>query len=102
MALALPRRRQRMSARRRREALTFYLLLSPFIFGFLSLTLGPMLASFYFGFTTWDLLTPPKWIGLDNYVNLFTADADFIQGIKVTLSYAVAALPLGLVASLVL
>jgi multiple sugar transport system permease protein len=91
-----------MSARRRREALTFYLLLSPFIFGFLTLTLGPMLASFYLGFTSWDLLTPPKWVGLDNYVNLFTSDADFIQGIKVTLSYAVAALPLGLVASLVL
>lgn len=102
MALALPRQRQRMSARRRREALTFYLLLSPFIFGFLTLTLGPMLASLYLGFTSWDLLTPPKWVGLDNYTQLFTTDGDYIQGIKVTLSYAATALPLGLVASLVL
>ena len=36
------------------------------------LTLGPMLASLYLSFTQWDILTPPKWVGLDNYVRMFT------------------------------
>ena len=91
-----------MTKRQRKEAVAFYLLVSPFIIGFLTLTLIPMLASFYLGFTQWDLLSPPKWVGLDNYVKLFTGDPDYIQGIKVTLSYAVLALPLGMIATFTL
>ena len=88
-----------MTKRQRKEAVAFYLLVSPFVIGFLTLTLIPMLASIYLGFTQWDLLSPPKWVGLDNYSRLVTSDPDFIQGIKVTLSYAVVALPLGLIAT---
>src|SRR5579884_3131882 len=108
MARAVPlpgtrrRRRQRMTVRERREATTFYILILPFILGFLGLTLIPMLASFYVSFTSWDLLSAPTWVGFANFQRLFTADPDFIQGVKVTLSYAVMALPSGLVVSLAL
>lgn len=91
-----------MTARERREAIAFYLLILPFILGFLGLTLFPMLASFYLSFTSWDLLRPATWVGFANFQQLFTADADYIQGIKVTLSYAVVALPLGLIVSFTL
>ncbi len=106
MARALPlqgvRRRERMTRRERREATTFYILILPFILGFLGLTLIPMLVSFYVSFTSWDLLSPPQWVGFANFQKLFTADPDYIQGIKVTLSYAVVALPLNLVVGFVL
>jgi multiple sugar transport system permease protein len=91
-----------MTARARREAGAFYLLILPFIIGFLALTLIPMLTSFYLSFTSWDLLSPPTWVGLANFQKLFTADPDYIQGLKVTLSYAVMALPLGLIVSFTL
>src|SRR5206468_9987978 len=51
-------------------------------------------------FTSWDFVNQPKWVGLQNYQNLMS-DQDFIQGIKVTLSYAAMALPAGLILPLV-
>lgn len=48
--------------------------LAPWIVGFLILTLLPMAMSLYFSFTNYNLLTPPKFIGLSNYVKMFTTD----------------------------
>jgi multiple sugar transport system permease protein len=100
-ALPLPTRRARASTRERREALTFYLLVSPFIVGFLVFTLIPMGGSIALSFTSWDFIHNPVWVGAQNYQNLLS-DQDYIQGIKVTLSYAAMALPAGLIMSLVL
>jgi multiple sugar transport system permease protein len=47
------------------------LLLSPWIIGFVAFTMGPMVLSFYYSFTHYDLLTSPHWIGLDNYRFMF-------------------------------
>lgn len=44
--------------------------LAPNVVGFLCFTAGPVLASFLLSFTTWDLLTPPRWVGAGNYVDL--------------------------------
>jgi multiple sugar transport system permease protein len=44
-----------------------WLSISPWLVGFLIFTLGPLLASLYFSFTKYDVLTPPQWIGLENY-----------------------------------
>jgi len=59
---------------RQREAVLFYVCIAPWIIGFLLFYLGPILASFYFSLTEWDLLTPPKFIGMDNYIRVFTRD----------------------------
>jgi multiple sugar transport system permease protein len=77
------------------------LLVSPFIAGFLIFTLIPMVGSILLSFTSWDFIHTPTWVGLQNYQNL-SSDQDYIQGIKVTLSYAAMALPAGLIMSLVL
>jgi multiple sugar transport system permease protein len=100
-ALPVATRRARATKRERREALTFYLLVSPFIAGFLIFTLIPMVGSILLSFTSWDFIHTPTWVGLQNYQNL-SSDQDYIQGIKVTLSYAAMALPAGLIMSLVL
>jgi multiple sugar transport system permease protein len=61
-----------------------------------------MIVSLYLSFTRWDLFTAPKWIGLDNYVNLLTDDASFIQSLKVTTIYAFVGVPLQVGLGLVL
>src|SRR5512133_2235099 len=47
---------------------------SPFTIGFLIFTLGPLLASLYLSFTAYDVLSPPVWIGLQNYQFMLTDD----------------------------
>jgi len=53
-----------------REALVALVFLSPGLLMFLAFTLGPAVFSFFAGFTKWDGLSRPLWIGLDNYIAL--------------------------------
>ncbi len=86
----------------RKEARAFYLCVLPWIIGFLAFYLGPIIASFYFSMTEWDLITPPQWIGFDNYVRVFTRDKLFLQSLKVTLTYTLAYVPLDLILGLLI
>lgn len=104
MAVAVPRApatSPRRGTLARREAIAFYIFISPWILGFIVFTLGPIVASAYFSFTQYDIAHAPKWIGLQNYIDLMH-DPVFKKSILVTLHYAVLALPLGLVASIAL
>lgn len=85
---------------RRHEAKWFYILASPWIVGFLVLTLGPMLYSFFLSFTDWDLFTAPNWVGLRNYVQLITADRVFRKAVGNTIYFAAISVPLGMAISL--
>src|SRR4026208_2235869 len=82
----------------RRESLWAYAFIAPWTIGFVIFTLGPMLASLFFSFTEYDIVSPPKWIGLTNYINL-VHDQLFWHSLGITFKYAVIALPLGLVVS---
>jgi multiple sugar transport system permease protein len=82
---------------RQREAILFYLCISPWLIGFFLFYLGPILASFYYSLTEWDLLTSPQFIGLDNYVRLFTRDPLALKSFKVTLVYTLVYVPLDMV-----
>jgi multiple sugar transport system permease protein len=73
--------------------------MAPAVLGFLLFTLLPMLASLWLGFTEYDLLSAPQWIGLGNYTTMF-ADQFFWQSLRVTAVYALFSLPLGLAAAL--
>ncbi|NPV07888.1 MAG: sugar ABC transporter permease [Anaerolineae bacterium] len=83
-----------------REKLDGYLFILPWILGFLFFTIGPMIASFYFSFTDYSLLEPSKWVGLDNYRKLFSADDKFGISLSVTFRYSLASVPLGMVLAL--
>lgn len=84
-----------------REALTFYLCISPWIAGLLLFVLGPMLASLAISFTRWDLLSPPRFVGLRNYERML-ADPLFWQSLKVTALYTLLYVPTELVGGLAL
>jgi multiple sugar transport system permease protein len=81
----------------RRETLDGWLFASPWIVGFVWLTLGPMLASLALSFTDWQLLVPPTWVGLANVDRALFHDPLVWRTLAVTLTYAVVAVPLHLV-----
>ncbi len=84
---------------RRREALTAYGFLTPWLIGLIVITIGPMLASLYLSFTQYDLISAPKFTGLTNLRNLFN-DPQFWTSVTVTLRYVVISVPLVLATSL--
>ncbi|MGN1141574.1 MAG: carbohydrate ABC transporter permease [Oliverpabstia sp.] len=78
------------------DNITGYLLLSPWLFGFVLMWLIPMVISIYYSFTDFNLLNEPTFIGLANYVRIFTQDKTFIQALKVTFLYVFLLVPLRL------
>lgn len=82
------------------EAIWGYIFLIPWVFGLLIFVLGPILASFYLSFTQYNVLTPPRFIGLGNYVHAFTADTLFWPSLARTFLYAILVVPIGLLGSL--
>ena len=59
--------------------------MSPWLIGFVVFILYPMLASLYYSFTSYDLLSPPRGVGFDNYAFMFTKDPVFWQAVRNTL-----------------
>lgn len=92
-------RQRRISRLAAIEERYFYLFISPWIIGFLLFVLVPMIASIFFSFCRYDVLTPPNWCGLDNYRRLFS-DELFWKSLKATSLYALGSVPLGLAISL--
>ncbi|TBL79404.1 carbohydrate ABC transporter permease [Paenibacillus thalictri] len=73
-----------------------YLFLSPWIIGMLVFTFIPIVLSLYFSFTDYEMFNTPKWVGLDNYKNIFTNDEQFLESLSVTFRYVLIAVPLEL------
>jgi multiple sugar transport system permease protein len=88
------------AVRRPRRRLAGYAFVSPWLVGFVVLTVGPMLASLYLSFTDYPILSAPKWVGLANYRRLLTDDPRFLSSLKVTLLYVVVSVPLSVAAAL--
>ena len=88
--------------KKKSEKYTAYVFLLPWMIGFIGLTLVPMVMSFNYSFTNYNLLTPPKFIGLANYIKMFASDLHFNNALKVTFIYVFASVPLQLFVSLVL
>lgn len=72
------------------------LFLTPWLFGLIFLTLGPMAASLYFSFTDYNILNSPSWVGIENFITMFTSDKLFLISLKVTFLYVFVSVPLKL------
>jgi multiple sugar transport system permease protein len=75
-----------------------YVFLSPWLLGMIFFTGGPIIASLFLSFCDWDLITPPKLIGLGNFVKMF-ADGRFLHSMYNTFYYTVFSVPLGIIGS---
>lgn len=73
----------------------------PFIIGFLVFLIIPMGMSLYYSFCDYDILSPPVFTGLDNYIEMFTADETFWHSVKATFLFAFISVPLRLIFALI-
>ena len=78
-----------------------YVFVGPFIIGFLAFMMVPMLLSFAFSFTRYNILQSPTFIGLENYITMFTDDPKFWKVFGVTMYYVVFSVPLRLIMALI-
>jgi multiple sugar transport system permease protein len=103
MALPFPRAaaRGRRKGPRAGEGWWALLFLAPTIVGLVLLSAGPILASFGISLTSWDLLRPPQFVGLDNFVSLVN-DERFLISLRNTAFYTLLSVPIGMVLALAL
>lgn len=67
----------------------YYILIAPYAILFLTFTIVPVIMSLGISFSYFNLLEPPRFVGLDNYIKLFLEDDIFIIALKNTLILAV-------------
>jgi len=81
--------RRRLTRQQRRSLSWGLLFISPWIIGFMAFTVYPVVASFFFSFTNFNVINfDPDWVGFRNYVQLFTRDRLFLKALTNTLRYA--------------
>lgn len=81
---------------KKQDNMVGYLMLAPWLVGFIGMWLIPAVISLYYSFTDFNLLNTPKIIGFANYIRVFTEDESFIQVLKVTFLYVLILVPLRL------
>lgn len=84
----------------KREIANGYALILPWMLGFMIFSLFPFARSLYLSFTKYNIFQPPEWVGLQNYVDIFTKDRHFWPNLRFTLLYAVIMVPLGMAGAL--
>jgi len=76
--------------------------ISPWIIGFLAFTLYPIISSLYYSFTDYSVLKEPKFVGLSNYINMFTNDRLFVISLKNTSYMVLVGLPIIIVITFII
>lgn len=94
--------KQTRSRMRRAEQRAAYILLLPSLVGLSAITYIPLICVFVLSFFNWRGITPPEWVGVANYVRLFTRDPYFYDSIYATVVYALLSVVGGVLFSLVI
>ena len=81
----------------RAETRLAWVMVSPWLVGFLIFTAFPMIASLVLSFTEWDILTPPEFVGLENYHKMFFVDKYAMHSMKITIVFSAVSIPLNIV-----
>ena len=75
-----------------------YMMIAPFMIAFTIFTVLPVIASLVFGFTDFNMIQTPNWVGFDNYKTIFLNDDVFIIAVRNTLILAIITGPVGYIA----
>ena len=86
-----------LTASEKKQLRTGLLFISPWIIGVVSFTLIPLILAFGMSLTNYSFLSPSRFIGLENYITMFTGDPLIWKSLGITLLYAVVAVPLQLI-----
>ena len=93
--------KRRSVLNRKQKELIFSLSYSaPFMLIFFVFTILPVVVSIFLSFTYFNVLEPPKFIFLDNYLDLFLKDDEFLLAVKNTLDISIVTGPVGYIMSL--
>jgi len=100
-------RREWPSRIQRRELLAGYAFLAPYLLVTLIFTIGVLLFALYISFTSFNIFTPPQWVGLKNYIHAFKGFVDptqkaFIQALYNAIWYAIIVVPIQTALAIVL
>ena len=87
------------TGRRKQENLAGFAFLLPWLIGLVFITIGPMIASLWFSPTDYNLIRPPEFIGLANYIEMF-GDTRLHNSLRVTFVYALVGVPAQLAVAL--
>lgn len=85
------------TGKRDNKAAFFFLL--PWLLGLIIITAGPMVASLWISFTDYNLIQPPRFTGIDNYVRM-AEDPRLLNSLRVTFEYVFVSVPIQLVVAL--
>lgn len=88
--------------RKKNNKATPYLFILPCFIGIMLFTAGPLIMSLIMSFFDWPVIGEPDFIGLGNYIKLFTADSQFYSSLAITLKFSAIFVPLTIVLSLAL
>jgi multiple sugar transport system permease protein len=89
----------RVGVKKARLSIPCYLFLAPYAIVFTMFYILPVVISIVFGFTYYNILEAPRFVGLQNYVSLFLEDDIFLMAIKNTFMIAIITGPLGYLGS---
>lgn len=77
-----------------------YLFIAPYMLLFFAFTVLPVFISIFYSFTSFNILEPAQWLGLDNYLRMFLDDEVFVLSLRNTLILAAVTGPLSYLLSL--
>ena len=89
----------RVGVKKARLSIPCYLFLAPYAIVFTMFYILPVVISIVFGFTYYNILEAPRFVGLQNYISLFLEDDIFLMAIKNTFMIAIITGPLGYLGS---
>ena len=105
-AAVMPAASRKLSSFSRDKLLTEHIpmltMLAPFLIFFIVFTIVPIFSSIALSFTSYDMISSAKFIGIDNYRRMIVEDATFSITVRNTLIFAIIAGPLGFLLSFVL
>ncbi len=78
-----------------------YLFILPYAVLFITFFILPIITSIYYSFTNYNILEPPKFVGLQNYINLILQDEVFLTAVRNTFVIAVITGPIGYMLSFI-
>lgn len=93
---------KKMSPARKKEAGLAYLFLLPLFIGIVLFFIVPIFQSVTYSFTKWKGVGEAEFVGLKNYINLFTTDAKFKNEFVNTLVYVIGSVPLTMMIALLI
>ena len=97
--ITLRKHNARVAIKKAKTSKMCYAFLAPYAILFTLFFIAPVIISVFFSFTYYNVLESPRFIGLDNYINLILQDDIFLIGIKNTLMIAIITGPLGYIMS---